>query len=137
MTLLYKHILIQSNYHESLKTTSKITIYISCFPDKHSPSTIGSRLWCNGECARLECGDRVFEPRSGQTKDNKIGICCFFAKHTALRRKIKDWLARNQDNVGRHVYLWTVRVSVSQYYNNPTKRVGLIQSGRNYHLIEN
>jgi hypothetical protein len=35
------------------------------------------------------------------------------------------------------IYLWTVRVSVSQYYNNPTKRVGLIQSGRNYHLIEN
>ena len=36
--------------------------------------------------------DRVFEPRSGQTKDYKIGMCCFTAKHTALRRKIKDWL---------------------------------------------
>jgi len=34
--------------------------------------------------------DRRFEPRSGQTKDYKIGICCFFAKHTALRRKSKD-----------------------------------------------
>ena len=43
--------------------------------------------------------DREFEPRSGQTKDYKIGICCFSAKHTALRRKSKDWLARNQDNV--------------------------------------
>jgi len=43
--------------------------------------------------------DRGFEPRSGQTKDCKIGICCFHAKHTALRRKIKDWLALNQDNV--------------------------------------
>ena len=43
--------------------------------------------------------DRGFEPRSGQTKDYKIGICCFSAKHTALRRKSKDWLARNQNNV--------------------------------------
>jgi hypothetical protein len=24
---------------------------------------------------------------------------CFSAKHTALRRKSKEWLARNQDNV--------------------------------------
>jgi hypothetical protein len=35
----------------------------------------------------------------GQTKDYKIGIRCFSAKHAALRRKNKDWLARNQDNV--------------------------------------
>ena len=31
--------------------------------------------------------DRGFEPRSGQTKDYEIGICCFFAKHAALWRK--------------------------------------------------
>ena len=43
--------------------------------------------------------DRGFDPRSGQTKDYKIGICCFSAKQAALRRKSKDWLARNQDNV--------------------------------------
>jgi hypothetical protein len=42
------------------------------------------------------CG---FKPRSGQTKDYEMGICCFSAKHAALRRKSKDWLARNQDNV--------------------------------------
>jgi hypothetical protein len=41
--------------------------------------------------------DRGFEPRSDQTKDYKIGICCFSAKHAALRRKSKDRLARNQD----------------------------------------
>jgi len=35
----------------------------------------------------------------GQTKDYKIVICCFSDKHTVLRRKNKDWLARNQDNV--------------------------------------
>ena len=39
--------------------------------------------------------DRGFEPRSGQTKDYKICICCFSAKYAALRRKRKDWLARN------------------------------------------
>jgi hypothetical protein len=43
--------------------------------------------------------DRWFEPQSGQTKDYEIGICYFSAKHTALRRKSKDWLARNEDNV--------------------------------------
>ena len=43
--------------------------------------------------------DRGFEPWSGQTKDYKIGICCFSAKRAALRRTNKDWLARNHDNV--------------------------------------
>jgi hypothetical protein len=33
--------------------------------------------------------DRGFEPRSGQTKDYKIGIYCFSAKYAALRRKIR------------------------------------------------
>jgi hypothetical protein len=43
--------------------------------------------------------DRGFELRSGQTKDYKIGICCFSAKHAALRSKSKDWLAQNLNNV--------------------------------------
>ena len=38
---------------------------------------------------------RGFEPRSGQAKDYKIGICCFSTKHTALGRKSKDWLAQD------------------------------------------
>ena len=45
--------------------------------------------------------DRGFEPRLGQAKDCKIGICCFSAKHAALRSKSKDWLAQNQDNVSK------------------------------------
>ena len=32
----------------------------------------------------IDCG---FEPWSGQTKDYKIGICCFSAKHAPLRRE--------------------------------------------------
>ena len=38
----------------------------------------------------IDCG---YEPRSCQTKEYKIGICCFSAKNAALRRKSKDWLA--------------------------------------------
>jgi hypothetical protein len=34
----------------------------------------------------VDCG---FEPRSGQTKDYEIGICCFSDKHASLRRNSK------------------------------------------------
>ena len=44
-------------------------------------------------------GYRGFEPLSGQIKDYKIGIWCFFAKHATLRRNSKDLSARNQNNV--------------------------------------
>ena len=47
----------------------------------------------------VDCG---FESSSGQTKDYKIGICCFSVKNAVLRRKT-DW---------RHVFQQTV-VSVS------------------------
>ena len=43
--------------------------------------------------------NRGFELLSGQTENYKIGICCFYAKHAALMRKNKDWLARNHDNL--------------------------------------
>ena len=42
---------------------------------------------------------RVFEPRSGQTKDYLIGVYCFSANHASFRRKTKDWLAQNKTNV--------------------------------------
>ena len=44
----------------------------------------------------VNCG---FEPRSGQSKDYKIGICCLFANHAAFRSYSKEWFAQNQDNV--------------------------------------
>jgi hypothetical protein len=43
--------------------------------------------------------DPGFEFRSGQTKGYEIGMCCFSAKQAALRRKSKECLARNPDNV--------------------------------------
>ena len=44
---------------------------------------------------------RGFDPRLGQTKDFKIGICCFSPKHTTLRSKSKDWSAQSQNNLSR------------------------------------
>ena len=64
-----------------------------------------------------------FEPQSSQTKDYKIGICCFSAKHAALRGKSKDWMAENQDNVSewddmsisRLLFQWasTIKIQLS------------------------
>ena len=52
----------------------------------------------------LNVVDRGFESQSGQTKDYKIGICCFSAKHAALRAKT-GWLGiRIMCRVERHVY---------------------------------
>ena len=83
--------------------------------------------------------DRRFESRSGQTKNYKIGICCFAVKHAALRRTNKHLIARNQDNVSE----WGV-MSIhgllfrwSNTINRTTKRVGLVQSGPHHHLIKN
>jgi hypothetical protein len=74
--------------------TSKYTyIYNQCLsPLNHFGGVMVSML-------TLSAVDHAFKPRTGQTKDYEIGICCFSAKHAALRRKIKDWLARNQSNV--------------------------------------
>ena len=52
----------------------------------------------SGSVLALSAVDRGFEAGRFKPK-TKIGMRCFSAKHTALRRKSKDWLARNQDNV--------------------------------------
>ena len=59
--------------------------------------------------------DRGFEPWLDLTKDFKFGICCFSAKHAVLRRKSKDWLARNQDICPSEV------TCLSADYKNPTE----------------
>ena len=82
--------------------------------------------------------DHRFESWSGQTKDYKICICCFSAKHTALRSKSKDWLARNQDNVSEwndiptHRLLFQGASTLKKIIQ--TQHVGLAQS--RHHLIE-
>jgi hypothetical protein len=56
----------------------------------------------------LSALDRGLEPPSGQTIDNSIGTCCFSAKNAALRKKSKDWLAWNQNNVSECPWWWSV-----------------------------
>jgi hypothetical protein len=75
--------------------------------------------------------DRGFAPQSGNSKDYTIGICCFSAKHAvALRRKSKDWLARNQDNMQiianistKCVSIFSVMFDVAISHNH---RIGLL-----------
>ena len=57
--------------------------------------------------------DRGFDPRPGHTKDLQIGSCCFSAKHAALRRMSKDWLARNHINVSQWCEMSTRELSVA------------------------
>jgi hypothetical protein len=41
--------------------------------------------------------NKLFKSWSGQTKDNKIGSCCFSAKDVVLRGESRDLLTQNQD----------------------------------------
>jgi hypothetical protein len=45
--------------------------------------------------------DHGFKSQSGQTKDFLICISCFSDKLSLLRRKNKDWLARNRDKASK------------------------------------
>ena len=69
-----------------------------------------------------------FETWSSQSKDYKIGICCFSSKHAALRRKSKDFLAWNQNNVSewgdmsfhRLLIQWasTIKIQLSGFHHH-------------------
>jgi post-segregation antitoxin (ccd killing protein) len=76
--------------------------------------------------------DREFEPRSDQTQDYKIGICCFSALRELQRSKSKDWLARNQNKMSEWSDIYTRGMLFAN--KNPAKCDGLIQSG--HHLVE-
>jgi hypothetical protein len=81
--------------------------------------------------------DREFESRLGHTKDYKIGICYFSTKHAALRRKSKDWLAQNQNNVYEWSDMSTRRLLFQWASTIKIQRVGLEQSEHHHHLFEN
>ena len=49
---------------------------------------------------------RGFEPRSDQTKDYKIDICCFSVKYAASKSKRKNQLARNRICLREATYLF-------------------------------
>jgi hypothetical protein len=73
-----------------------------------------------------------------QVKPNtiKLVFVASSAKHAALQRNNKDWLARNQNNVWGNSPIWTV-VSVSEHYKNQTRCVGLVKRGPHDQLTEN
>ena len=64
--------------------------------------------------------DHGFESQSCQIKNYKIGICCFSAKYAALKRKSKDWMVQNQDNVSEWsdmyirglLFQWTTTIKI-------------------------
>ena len=54
----------------------------------------------------VECG---FESRSDQTKNYKIGICSFSAKHASLKSYLsKIWLTGNRNNVSKWSDMFTL-----------------------------
>jgi hypothetical protein len=61
----------------------------------------------------VDCG---FDPWSDQTKDYEIGICCFSAKHAALRSK-------------SHMSTYWMLFQWASKIKNSTKRVGLVHKG--------
>jgi hypothetical protein len=84
-----------------------VTLYVVIYIDnicirwetdqKCSPKTlIGSVIV---SVLALSAVDRGFEYRSDQTKNYQLVCVAYNAKHAELRRKSKDCLARNQDNV--------------------------------------
>ena len=58
-------------------------------------------------CVRLSNAvDRGLEPGRVRAK-TQISICCLSAKHVALWRKSKPWLAQNQGNVSEWSDMFT------------------------------
>ena len=66
-------------------------------------------------------------------------MCCFSTKYAVLRGKSKDWLGRNQNNVSEwgDMSIRGLLFQLPSTIKNPTKRVGLVQSGHEHHLIGN
>jgi hypothetical protein len=73
--------------------------------------------WCFLHCYRIggvmlsvlpsSAVDRGFEPRSGQTKVYAICICCFFAKHAALRGPNPNPTPNNNPNPNCNISIVT------------------------------
>jgi hypothetical protein len=63
----------------------------------------------------------------------------WFESRSALRRKSKDWSARNQDNLFEwdDMSIHGLLFQLASTIKNPTKRVALVQSGPHHHLYEN
>ena len=71
--------------------------------------------WVMVSVLASSAGDCGIESWSGQTKDYNICFSCFPAKHTTLRNKNKDWLARNRYNVSEWSDMSTHRLFIFQW----------------------
>jgi hypothetical protein len=97
-------ILVLHCLHNLLKPHSLILRYVSELWCDHPNSVIVSSLhrvfnWIGGVMVSMLASsvvDSGFKTWSGLTKVYEIGICCFSAKHTALRRKNTYWLGVNK-----------------------------------------
>ena len=77
---------------------------------------------------------RGFDSWLGQTKDIKIGICCFSTKHTDLRSRSNDLSAQSQNNVLGYSGLSSCRLAfVHLHVKNSAQRVGLVQNKVHHH----
>jgi hypothetical protein len=97
------NITINSTYGQNIYppklTATNLQIQYCCLyfnEDKILQLSLNSTYrWCNGKRACFDCGRSWVRARPGQTRDYKICICCFSAKHIALRSKNNDWLSWN------------------------------------------
>jgi hypothetical protein len=89
-------------FHQYQQNKTKFKQWWSTIPPISTKRTITVSLFFHNEilwqqnCIPLNCHDITVR---NIVRDYKIGICCFSAKHAALRRKSEDWLAQNQVNV--------------------------------------
>jgi hypothetical protein len=115
--LCTRRITLSSNFLLIYSWHSIIALFYLCFL-LYEPFTLSLYRTCmngiNGIMVIVIASSAVdggFGHRSGQTKDYEIGICCFSAKHAPLRKKSKDWLARNQNNVTSSSSHWSLTCS--------------------------
>ena len=69
--------------------------------------------------------DSEFGHRSGQTNNNEIGICCFSAKHTVLKKKCKLLVDLYQDIMSE----WTdisIRVLLFQWASTMKIKISML-----------
>jgi len=67
--------------------------------------------------------DGWFKSRSGQTKNYKIGICCFADKHAAETSKSKIWFVRN--DIADKSWLYTTITNPLFSSSGPGIMIGL------------
>ena len=71
----------------------------TCGEREHTIITYDCTLFSACTYVFKECVGSWIRFRSGLTKGDTIGICCFSAKHAVLRSKYNEWLALNQNNM--------------------------------------